>query len=112
LWEWAFRLGVDYSDEWEGNPTGPGVISPVNWIVVAKDHYEMNEGHVTLLSEKLIGLFAFDNCGERGYQNEPDKNILIFGYGHNHWGESGTITAINGLRPWLDSTDIHSGEGF
>jgi hypothetical protein len=32
--------------------------------------------------------------------------------GCNHWGDSGTANATSGLRPWLNSNGIHSGEGF
>jgi len=95
-WEWEFRTGDNYS--------GPGEKKPVTWIVVAKNHYSGLESHVTLLSEELIGLYTFDNSTER---------VLEFAeLGYNHWGESGTGTATYGLRPWLNSTGIHSGEGF
>ncbi len=114
-WEWEYRLGLNYSNkDWvvqlregyywfikTGDPTPPGDVKPVTWIVVAHDHYDMNEGHVTLLSEELIGLFIFDDSINRG----------SFG-GSNHWGESGTTDATRGLRPWLNSSGIHIGEGF
>ena len=102
FWSWSFRLGVDYSNyDEEGNPTGPGEVKPVNWIVVAKDHYNGIGSHVTLLSEELIGMYSFDNSTHFGE------------WGFNHWGESGTHPTTNrGLRPWLNSTGIHAGEGF
>jgi len=103
-WEWEYRLGLNYSDEIEGDPTPPGEVKPVTWIVVAKDHYEGLGPHVTLLTEDLIGLFAFDDSTDR------DHEYAIRGY--NHWGESGTGNATCGLRPWLNSTGIHLGEGF
>jgi hypothetical protein len=88
---WEHRLGFDYSDiGWEGAQTPPGEVKPITWIVVAKDHYDINESHVTLLSEELIGRHTFDN----------------------HWGESGADNATRGLRPWLNSTGIHAGKGF
>jgi len=101
-WEWEFRLGIDYSDEdIDGNPTGTGEVRPVTWIIVAKDHYEGMDEHVTMISEELIGRFAFDN------------SIHHTAWGYNHWGESGTDeTADRGLRPWLNSTGIHREEGF
>jgi len=95
-WEWEFRTGYDY--------TGSGAVKPVAWLVVAKDHYEGLEPHVTLLSEELIGLFPFDYSTNRSHKGAK--------YGRNHWGESGTGNAFRGLRPWLNSTGIHSDEGF
>lgn len=104
-WVWEFRLGVNYSDvDWKGNPTTPGEVKPVTWIVVAKDHYDGLEPHVTLLSEDLIGLHTFDNS--TGRDHKFDEN------GYNHWGESGTASASLGLRPWLNSSGIHAAEGF
>jgi hypothetical protein len=104
-WEWEYRLGVNYSDMfWGGESTPPGEVKPVTWIVVAKDHYDGLESHVTLLSEELVGRFPLDNSTDRDYENA--------GYGYNHWGESGTGNADHGLRPWLNSTGIHAGEGF
>jgi serine/threonine protein kinase len=94
-WEWEFRTGAGYARA-EGDQT-----KPVTWIVVAKDHYEGLDPHVTLLSEELVGRHAFDN------------STHVHSWGYNHWGESGTHTSADrGLRPWLNSTGIHSGEGF
>jgi hypothetical protein len=101
-WEWEYRLGVNYSDiDRDGDPTPPGEVRPVTWLVVAKDHYRGQDPHVTLLTEELIGRFLFDSSTDRGSK-----------YGSNRWGDSGTTNAIHGLRPWLNSTGIHSGEGF
>ncbi len=94
-WEWEFRTGRDYTRE-EGDQT-----KPVTWIVVAKDHYEGLDPHVTLLSEELIGRFSFDDSTDRGNR-----------WGSNSWGDSGTGNATSGLRPWLNSTGLHAGEGF
>lgn len=94
-WQWEFRTGNSYSSE-------PGdVTKPITWIIVAKNHYQINEAHVTLLSEELIGKFPFDDSTNRGSQ-----------YGDHHWGNSGHPNASRGLRPWLNSTDIHEGEGL
>ncbi len=92
-WEWEHRTGDDYS--------GSGETKPVTWIVVAKDHYGSGSG-VTILSEDLIGKYTFDNSTDRGNSS----------WGYNHWGESGTGNATRGLRPWLNSSGIHNGEGF
>jgi hypothetical protein len=101
-WVWEFRLGFSYSNnDW---PPVPPEIKPVTWIIVAKDHYENLDPHITLLTEELIGFYPFDDSNNRGHEKEF--------FGHNHWGESGTTNANNGLRPWLNSTGIHSGEGF
>lgn len=93
-WQWQFKTGEDYTYN-SGDET-----KPVVWIVVAKDHYGTGSG-VTLLSEELIGSYAFDNSTDRGSS-----------YGSNHWGDSGTTNATRGLRPWLNSTGIHLNEGF
>jgi len=93
-WQWQFRTGEDYTYR-TGDKTGP-----VTWIVVAMDHYGPGSG-VTLLSEELIGRHWFDNSSDRQSQ-----------FGSNHWGNSGTTDATRGLRPWLNSTGIHSGQGF
>ncbi len=92
-WEWEFRTDKIYA--------GCGEVKPVTWIIVAKDHYGGLEPHVTLLAEELICKYPFDNSSNRGSD-----------YGRNHWGDSGTDNATHGLRPWLNSTGIHSGEGF
>lgn len=94
-WEWELRTGRLYQHE-------PGDIAmPVTWIVVAHDHYDLGEGHVTLLAEDLIGQFSFDMSTDRGDT-----------FGSGNWADSGTTDASHGLRPWLNSSDIHSGEGF
>jgi len=92
--EWEFRTGNDY--------TGSGAVKSVTWIIVAKDHYSGLDPHVTLLSEELIGRFPFDNSTNRGSET----------WGSNHWGDSGTTDATNGIRPFLNSTSIHANEGF
>ncbi len=98
---------VDPSWVWEFPATrrndcmGSGEVKPVTWIVVDRDHYDGLDPHVTLLTKEHIGLVQFDNSTDRGSQK-----------GSNHWGESGTGNATSGLRPWLNSTGIHSGEGF
>jgi hypothetical protein len=91
-WVWEFRTGKNYS--------GRGKIKPVTWIIVAKDHYEGLVPHVTLFAEELIGTYTFNN------NTNPNRSS------NNHWGESGTGNATHGLRPWLNSTGIHAGEGF
>ncbi len=94
-WQWDFRTVSDYTYE-QGNE-----IKPVNWIIVAKDHYEGLGSHITLLSEELIGKHAFDDSRH------------VSDLGSSHWGQSGShSSADRGLRPWLNSTGIHSGEGF
>jgi serine/threonine protein kinase len=104
-WEWEFRIGDNYSDlDWGGNPTAPGEVKPVTWIVVAIDHYEGLEAHVTMLSEDLIGRYTFDNSTGRGHEDDQ--------YGYSHWGDNGAANATLGLRPWLNSNGIHAGEGF
>jgi hypothetical protein len=95
-WEWEFRTGNDCS--------GGGDVKPATWIIVAKDHYDKLESHVTLLAEELIGQHAFDNSTDRDHEYSE--------IGYNHWGESGTANATHGLRPWLNSNGIHAGEGF
>jgi serine/threonine protein kinase len=70
-WEWEFRIGDDYT-----RGTGDNT-KPVTWIVVAQDHYNGLDSHVTLLSEELIGKDSFSASNR------------------NHWGESS-------LRKWLN----------
>jgi hypothetical protein len=91
-WDWEFRTGDNHS--------GSGKVKPVTWIIVAKDHYEGLEPHVTLLSEELIGKHCFDN------NTDPKRDS------NSHWSDSGTGNATRGLRPWLNSTGIHAGKGF
>ncbi len=93
-WQWQFRTGEDYTYQ-EDDQT-----KPVVWLVVARDHYGADSG-VTLLSKELIGRHTFDNSTSRWDFD-----------GSNHWGESGIFNANRGLRPWLNSTGIHEGEGF
>jgi len=112
-WVWEFRTDRNY--------TGSGEVKPVSWIIVAKDHYEGLEPHVTVLAVGLIGIYAFDDS--TGRSNKLDI------YGSNHWGDSGSAargprawlnpgwhwrcdSATRGLRPWLNSTGIHENEGF
>jgi hypothetical protein len=104
-WQWEFRLGVNYSNyDWYEELTDAGDVKPVTWIIVAKNHYEALEPHVTLLSAYLVAIFTFDDSNER---------VLNYsGCGYNHWGDSGTGNATRGLRPWLNSTGIHKSEGF
>lgn len=92
-WSWEFRNEAGYSGQAEEQH--------ITWIVVARDHYADLEPHITLLSEELIGCYVFDNSTDRGGT-----------MGSNHWGESGKANATRGLRPWLNSTGISSGEGF
>ncbi len=106
-WEWEFRIDHNYSNkDWRTTELAEvrGEIKPVTWIVVDKDYYNIDELHVTLLSEELIGFFAFDDSTDRGHFEDE--------YGHNHWGKSGTTNATHGIRPWLNSNGIHSGEGL
>jgi|GEM_PF-1322102 len=94
-WQWEYRTGFGYT------PGLENVSKPVTWIIVAKDHYEMEEPHVTLLAKEIIAKYCFDNSSNRWSQN-----------GSNHWGKSGSSNATMGLRPWLNSSDPHSSEGF
>lgn len=84
-WDWNFKTGDGY--------TGTGEIKPVTWIVAAKDHYGAGSG-VTLLSEKLIGRFVFDNSTD------------IHENGDTYWRDSTHI------RPWLNSSGVYAEEGF
>jgi hypothetical protein len=93
-WSWEYRQGWGYTKY-----SDTEVTEPVVWIVVAKNHDQANS--VTLISEGLIGFFVFD------------ASTLPSGLqaGQNHWGNSG-LNATAGLRPWLNSTSPHAGEGF
>ncbi len=83
-WEWETRAEPGY--------TGDGLKKPVVWIVVAKDHYDVDEdvSHVTLLSKEILGRYTFDDSTDRGSD-----------YGSNHWGDSGTTNATRGIRPFI-----------
>lgn len=109
-WEWEHKQGANYSDvNWKGDPVEAGEVKPVVWIVVAKDHYDGMPSHVTLMSEQLIGLHAFDDSTDRGSRTGSR--------GTAHWGDSGTTNAEHGLRPFLNSLPkdegySYAGEGF
>ena len=85
-WEWEVRANPGYS--------GSGIKKPVVWIVVAKDHYDVegDVSHVTLLSKEILGRYTFDNSTDRGSE-----------YGINHWGDSGTTNATRGIRTFLQN---------
>lgn len=85
-WSWEFKTGNNY--------TGTGLTQAVSWIVVADEHYGAGSG-VTLLSEKLIGRFVFDNSTDVHPYN-----------GDSNWGDS------NHIRPWLNSTGTYASAGF
>lgn len=93
-WTWEFRHGYGYSNYGTSEKT-----EPVVWIVVAKDHYAA--GTVTLITENLLGFYAYDS-------SIIDSGLLA---GKNQWNQSGE-TRPGGLRPWLNSTGFHQGEGF
>jgi len=85
-WEWEFRTSFDF--------VGEGDKTPITWIVVAKNHYDGTDPHVTLFAEEVIGRYVFDSMR------------------NNHWGGNSAAGADRGLRPWLNSTGIHEEEGF
>jgi len=92
-WEWEFRSGSNYS--------GAGNLSPVTWMVVAHDHYELDQPHVTLLSEELIGLYNYT------------RRTLLSNMGYSHWGDDDELSSVDSdLRSWLNSTGPYTGEGF
>lgn len=88
-WDWTFRPDQRYFKNKEE------FTKYVTWIIVAKNHYDGIEPHVTLLSEEIIGCHPFDTSFDRG------QHDVMFG--HNHWGQSGTTNADFGLRPFLNS---------
>jgi len=92
-WTWEFRRGYGYTVYADNELT-----APVVWVVVAKNHYM--DDSVTLIAENLIGFYYYDTTMMGG--------MLA---GHNHWGNSG-LNGSTGLRPWLNSTDQHSSDGF
>jgi len=99
-WEWEYRTKDNYKI------TLKVIKKPVEWIIVAKNHYEGIVPHVTLLSVECIACYAFDDAGFWG--RDGDINLGSFSL----WGLSGTNAAKVGLRPWLNSIDINQGEGF
>lgn len=82
-WVWDFRKGANYS--------GNGEAKPVVWIIVAKDHYEVDKTNssVTLMSEDLIANYCFDKAKFRG-------DFLTT------WRNSGMPDGNIGLRPFLN----------
>ena len=109
-WEWEFRTGNDYNEMLLNRTDGTHTDSekkPVTWIVVAKDHYSDLVPHVTLLAEELIGKFCFD------VRKKRHRFIFLSELcGEVMWSLSGDFDAKRGLRSWLNSTGIHSKEGF
>ncbi len=90
-WGWEFRGGPDM---WNGLPySGRGVVKPVVWIVVAKNHYSGSDAgkvvtgaaHLTLLSEELICRYPFHRA------DNPVNTV-----GRNHWGSCGSDIAVAG----------------
>ena len=98
-WMWEFRSGWSYTRK-TGDET-----KPVTWIVVSMDHYGSGSG-VTLLAEEIIGYYSFDTRMKKKLFGMTAKT------GVNHWGLSGKSDGTLGLRPWLNSTGLHSSEGF
>lgn len=92
-WTWEFRRGYGYTVYADNEQT-----APVVWVVVAKNHYMADS--VTLIAENLIGFYFYDTTLMEG--------MLA---GHNHWGNGG-LNGATGLRPWLNSTDQHTSDGF
>ncbi len=98
-WTWEYRIGPEY---WRGEPySGSGETKPVTWVVVAKNHYSGGEtgsvegevSHVTLITEKIIGRYIFDNSTNRGDS-----------FGISHWGDSGSTDATHGIRKFLNGS--------
>ena len=93
-WKWEYRTGMFY--------TGDGETKPVEWIVVAKDHYkdtlagEVEGNHITLLTKDLIARFIFDN----------KEDMFVGTMGENEWGESGSGDGVFslgvGVKPFLN----------
>ena len=90
---------VDADSMWEhktgSNYSGSGEKKPIEWLVVAQNHYR--NGETTVLTNEVIGKYAFDDSTDRGSN-----------YGSNHWGNSGTTNATHGIRPWLNNTFYNS----
>lgn len=78
-WMWEFKKGNNYS--------GRGEKKPVIWIVVAKNHYQVQGGlaHVSLLAEDLIANHCFEESRFR----------------KSTWPDSGCSDGRKGLRPFL-----------
>jgi hypothetical protein len=99
-WEWEFRSTDNYKI------TRKAIKKPVEWIIVAKNHYEGFGPHVTLLAVECIACYAFDDAGFWGRNGDVNQGC------YSLWGLSGTHEAKVGLRPWLNSIDINKGSGF
>lgn len=66
-WEWEHKTEENYS--------GNGEIKPVEWIVVAKNHYDNPNNSVTVISNELIGKYTFANKNDSNYR---DSDIRIW----------------------------------
>ena len=91
-WEWDYPTGGYYGQEYWTDPVSSGIVEPIVWRVVAKNHYAGLEPHVTLLSDSLVALGPFDNSSYRDHFSRPS----------NHWGRSGLPDAWLGLRPFVN----------
>jgi hypothetical protein len=80
---WEHKTGLGY--------TGSGDSKPIEWLVVTKNHPGYPENSVTLLSNEVIAIYAFDDSTDRGHE-----------YGSNHWGNSGSTDAGSGIRKFLN----------
>lgn len=85
-WEWEHKIADRY--------TGNGSIKPIDWVIVAKNHYNNPNESITILTNELIAKYMFDNSIDRGH---------IFG--SNYWGDNYINSS---LRKWLNTTFYNS----
>lgn len=84
-WEWEHRAGSNY--------TGEGVVKPIEWIVVAKNHSGYPSNSVTLFSKESLAVYVMDNSTNRAASN-----------GSGHYGDTGAPNATRGIRKFLNGS--------
>jgi len=77
-WTWAHRAGENHTNEGGTMALRPEQVKPVVWIIVGRDHYEVEgaDSHIVLLSEEFLFKYRYST-------------------GKNHWRDSEVRAFLN-----------------